>query len=324
MPTVRHWIIAHACTDDPGLLAELPALALPALQRWLTLAPVVAEASHGPHTLNAPHEQALARALGWPERADPYPWAGWQAQRPGTPCAWLVPCHWQASLDHMVVLPPAALQLSVDEAQALRQAWAPYAASEGLDLLGGEATRWLASGTLLAHWPVPSLARVAHRRLDTWWDAHSDDPAARRLLRVLEEAQMLWHDHPVNDARRARGLPPINALWVEGAGVWDGLGPSPVEAPAQVWHDLTPAALAGDAASWRDTWQRLDREHLGPWLQAALDDGQPRWLTLCGERGWRCWRLDPGTAAPPPRRRWWPWPRRAPETPFTPSWWVGL
>lgn len=323
MRTTRHWIIAHASTDDPAWQAELPGLALPGLQRWLAAARVTLEGQTEPDALSTPHEQALARALGWPLHPDgAYPWAGWHAGRRDVACAWLLPCHWQISLDHIVLLPPQTLQLSPPHAAALRTTWAALAEAEGLTLTdGGAPWRWLASGALLEGWRSASLHRVAHRRLDPAWQPGAPHPEARRLRRLLEEAAMLWHTHPVNEERTAGGLPAINGLWVEGAGRWTGDGPAADAAAVMPVDALSEAVLRGDLAAWRATWQRLDAEVLTPALQAAQADQQPRWLTLCGERGWRTWCLDPATAAPPPRR-WWPWRRTPAPTPTV--WWLGL
>jgi hypothetical protein len=43
-------------------------------------------------------------------------------------------------------------------------------------------------------------------------------PDGPRWRRLLTEAQMVLHDHPVNQTREQRGLPAINALWAWGAG----------------------------------------------------------------------------------------------------------
>lgn len=325
MRAIRHWIIAHASADDPALQAELPGLALPALTRWLAQAQPAAEGHEGAGTLSPPHEQALARALGWVSDDGSHPWAAWHGGRQGVPCAWLVPCHWQISLDHIVLLPPNAVALSEQESTALRAAWLPLAQQDGLDVSPGpEPWRWLACGQPLAGWRSASLARVAHRRLDAAWQPGGTDSAARPLRRLLEEAVMLWHDHPVNRERAARGAPVINGLWVEGAGQWDGRGLAPHEATVVLDERLSGPALRGDVQSWLEAWQRLDTEVLATALQAAHDDAQPRWLTLCGDRGWRTWRLDPGAPRPGPRRRWWPWARRTDAAAATHPWWIGL
>ena len=42
-------------------------------------------------------------------------------------------------------------------------------------------------------------------------------PAAATLLRLRAEIEMWLHAEPLNDARRARGAPPVSALWLWGA-----------------------------------------------------------------------------------------------------------
>jgi len=38
-------------------------------------------------------------------------------------------------------------------------------------------------------------------------------PQPRNWHALMNEIQMLWHDHPVNRAREADGLPVVNAAW---------------------------------------------------------------------------------------------------------------
>lgn len=83
-------------------------------------------------------------------------------------------------------------------------------------------------------------------------------------MRVLNELQMLWFKHPVNETRRRAGRPEANTLWVWGGG---GLppGPATVEGLSSiVSSDPVLAALA----DW------LGLGHKGP--EAALGQGDPR------------------------------------------------
>jgi hypothetical protein len=60
-----------------------------------------------------------------------------------------------------------------------------------------------------------------------------DGPLLRRLL---TEAQMVLHDHPVNAKRERHGLPRVNAIWPAGLGDFAGLWPAPL--PSIVSDDL--------------------------------------------------------------------------------------
>ena len=46
-------------------------------------------------------------------------------------------------------------------------------------------------------------------------------PDAMRFHALMNEAQMLLHEHPVNAGREARGEPALNSIWFWGAGVID-------------------------------------------------------------------------------------------------------
>ena len=66
---------------------------------------------------------------------------------------------------------------------------------------------------------------------------------------------MLLYTHPVNDAREARGLSPVNAFWVSGTGVLppevrNGLFPAELHMPTH----LTTPALRADWPVWAKVW----------------------------------------------------------------------
>lgn len=74
----------------------------------------------------------------------------------------------------------------------------------------------------LWHWhgSLPEKAGTLHKVSDAAPDALAgqdvadhlpDDP---RLKRLQAELQMLLYHHPVNNAREAQGLSPINAIWM--------------------------------------------------------------------------------------------------------------
>jgi hypothetical protein len=46
-------------------------------------------------------------------------------------------------------------------------------------------------------------------------------PDAIRFHALMNEAQMLLHEHPMNAAREARGVPALNSVWFWGGGVMD-------------------------------------------------------------------------------------------------------
>ena len=130
----------------------------------------------------------------------------------------------------------------------------------------------------LAELPTASLDRAIGRNLDLWL---SDAPQTRKLRRLQVEAQMLWHEHDLNEAREAARQLTVNSFWLSGCG-------RAQSASAEVTVDdrLRAPLLAEDWAGWADSWRSLDADALGP-LVAAADRGEEVSLTLCGERGWQ-------------------------------------
>ena len=266
-----HLIIPYAASDRLGHKA-LDRLALPALHTWLgqsRCSTQDTDPGHAPSPSAMPHERALARALGW-TAAPPYPWAAWQTDTPGMQAqAWITPCHWQIGMNQAVMLNPQDLQLSNEESQQLLQAMQPFLQEDGLTVRWHSALQWHASGDAFDGLETASLDRVIDADINAWLTGQI--PAS--LRRLQSEMQMLLYNHPVNDARLARGQWTINSFWVHGA----GKPPAASHADARLIHDLREPALQGDMASWRATWQGVDTLLAG---MLHLTNS----ITLCSER----------------------------------------
>ena len=277
-----HWLLPFAAPASDAGRQALRALVLP------TLAGLIARAAPpGPDdrdeadelSFSPPHERALARLVELAGGDGTLPWAAWLAERDGLAPgdqAWglLTPAHWQLGTDTMTMADPAALQLAEDESRALLAAVHDLFASEGLLLVWGAPLRWYLAHESLAALRTASADRVIGRSVDAWVDR---GPAARLWRRLHSEAQMRLHEHPVNAAREARGLPAVNALWLSGCGIWQ---PTAWPPGLVVDERLRGPALAEDWAAWSAAWQALDA---GPLAELAAAFG-PVALTLCGER----------------------------------------
>jgi hypothetical protein len=128
---------------------------------------------------------------------------------PGTD-SWLRadPVHLRLLRDRAVVVPAEALQISREEADALCASLNEHFAGV-MEIVPLDAGRWSARifGKALELDDVPAL-NIAGR--ETRLSPQRD--------REVTEIQMVLHAHPVNAAREARGEPPINSLWLWGAG----------------------------------------------------------------------------------------------------------
>lgn len=126
------------------------------------------------------------------------------------------PAHLRLNRDQLILVPAAAFGLKTAEAEALatilnshftgQLAFHPLTADRWcvrLDSLDAEGLR------------TKTPAEVAGR------DINLHLPTGQRSIhwhQVLNEIQMVLHEHPVNEAREARGEPAVNSVWLWGAG----------------------------------------------------------------------------------------------------------
>lgn len=288
-----HLILPLAASPD--WRQHLPdARTLPQLRQLLTRLQPVAHLSDAddarPHPLLA-HERLWAQAQGWPD-AGPWPQAAQRTGQAGAQ-AWITPCHWQIGMDQVVMLPPALLQLQNEESQQLMQAMQPWLAEDGLQLRWHDALHWHAQGPLLAQVRSASLARVSGANIRPWL---TDGSLPGPLRRLQSEMQMLLYQHPVNDARLARGQLPVNSFWLHGAGE-----PRAGTQHSAVLHsELLDAAQQGPEA-WRAAWPALDAGVLAPLVQRLHSAPQTDalQLSLCSQGSAITWANAPR-----------PWPQR--------------
>ncbi|GAB2905898.1 hypothetical protein LSG25_01335 [Paralcaligenes sp. KSB-10] len=108
----------------------------------------------------------------------------------------------------------------------------------------------------------PSL--VALSSVNDWWP---QDREARPWRKLVNELQMQWFEHPVNQARETRGLAPINSLWLFGGARPDQLAdPIPGKQP-QVHDALLASFHAHDWGRWLQALERLEATLFKPLLR---------------------------------------------------------
>ena len=286
MSDTTHLLIPCAASASAGCQQALQGLALPHLDRLLArLSPYATASDNGEETsFSAPHERALARALGLPHEDGRIPWAAWYRHQQGLAndgqaCAFVTPCQWLVGTDHVTLGDPQTLGLDEAASRALLAIVSPWFAEDGITLIYDQPTRWLASGALFAGLATASLERVLLRDVRAWMP---DVRQARTLHRLHSEMQMLLYTHAFNDERDARGLPVVNSFWVHGAGALPVPASAPIAAPL-VPSTLRDAALHEDWRTWATAWAALDAGPVADLLRQA-EAGAPVQLTLCGER----------------------------------------
>ncbi|OZI34162.1 hypothetical protein CAL29_11475 [Bordetella genomosp. 10] len=291
----------------PGALPASPPIAGELAKRLPTAAP----------TLHAWLRAADARAAGFdPHDAGCTPYEAWQLERAGfqpapdqqigaglgpllaratagAPRDSLDPV-WIADLAHVALstenanlLPMEALTLSAEEGAALYETARPLFEGTGFDAHPLEPGRWRVRLPADLHPRTASPAAVGGQSLAGWWN---QDAAVRPWRRLMNEIQMVWHDHPVNEDRAGRGLPPVNTLWLYGgAAPWRALSAASTSASAanspaslRIVEDLLPAFAAEDWGAWLNALQQMDARVFKPLSDRRGLPAQPVELLLLG------------------------------------------
>jgi hypothetical protein len=204
------------------------------------------------------------------------------------------PVHLRLMRDRLVLVPPAALRIARDEAEALAGALNAHFA-ERLEFQVVDERRWVAR--LPAAIEVAAQAPLPLSGCDVGGALAPNTASPAHQL--LNEAQMVLHAHPVNEAREARGEPPVNSVWLWGAGTLPRVAPPPwqsVSATDPIALGLARAggirarAAAANAEAWLDRLPE-DGRHLavldGLRVPLALsEDGEYQESLAHMERDW--------------------------------------
>jgi hypothetical protein len=204
----------------------------------------------------------------------------------------------------VVVDDPRQLDLSAAECAALAVSLAPtFAALGQLEVVSPHAWNLRLYATAPAFQALPGAIGRSVSPLPLI-------PDYAPWRHALNEAQMILHAHPVNQAREAAGRPQVNSLWPWGGGCLPEFGnstearhhdalwssdpiaqgiarllqidsahlperftPAAARAPLAVFDAMEQPAGVGDALVWREQLARFEAEWLAPAL-AALRSGQ--------------------------------------------------
>jgi hypothetical protein len=329
-----HLLLPFALPSAADAATALHNLETPALEKLLARATLDERVIGEDFQRTLPHERWIARQFGLAgpsaeaKPSDDAPLAPYMLLADGgTPGAALWACiepvHVRIAHDHLVLIDPATLDVSADEARALFQVAKPLIEELGVEVQAPNATRWYVSGASLGTLTGASPLRASGRNIEIWLPHEAKTgERSRAWMKLQNEVQMAWFEHPLNEAREARGLPAVNSIWLHGQGAFQ-----PVTSPfARVMSDAAATrglALAGgvapeappasfaalmasdntgrtlveldpfsvpfieqDWARWNASLQQLEADWFAPAL-AALNDGSLGTLrfTLCSDTG---------------------------------------
>lgn len=216
------------------------------------------------------------------------------------------PAHLGVERDQLILSETSTFPLSQNEADDLVAALNQHFATDGLHFVAPHPQRWYLRLTRAPLVTTHGLYQAAGQNI------HPLLPAGQEAMRwraLLNEVQMLLFEHPVNVAREARGIAPINSIWLSGGGilphavsqtfdsVWAGdpLARGLAQA-AHIPHENLPedaakwleqatpgkhllvldslrsAACYGDPHAWRSQLAQLEQAWFAP-LKQALQSG---------------------------------------------------
>jgi hypothetical protein len=225
-----HLLLPFALPTAAAAPSELHSLRAPALDKLLARATLVERVAGEDFQRTLPHERWVARQFGVladaaaSSAADEAPLAPYMMLADGADpgeAVWacVEPVHLRVAHDHLVLLDPASLQLQDEEAFALFDIARPLVEELGMRIEAPRPERWYLSGEALGSLAGASPLRASGRSVEIWLphDARTGQ-RSRAWMKLQNEVQMAWFEHPINEAREARGLPAINSLWLHAQG----------------------------------------------------------------------------------------------------------
>jgi hypothetical protein len=212
------------------------------------------------------------------------------------------------------------LSLSQDDVDALLPALKPVFGDSGFTLDAPTPARWYLR--LPREAKCPRFSAPDDALGEDLFEHQPDGPEGRRWRALLNEVQIVLHNHPWNTQRAERGLVPINALWVWGGGILPdrvttdarhaysdddlvqalmGVAGGSVQRLPKDFADVSPIigdTVLCDLRRFRD-FAALQRDWLLPAVRAlctgrlktlVLDAADGTRLQLAPGQRWRFWR----------------------------------
>ena len=174
------------------------------------------------------------------------------------------PVHLQPDRDKVIMFGNQQLSVSMEEAGQLADAFNHLFAEDGLTLETPVSNRWYVKGDKLADIKTEPLRQVIGK------DIHHHLPGGEHAMQwhsLLNEVQMLFYSNSVNEARRQRGLPEINSIWLWGEGALPTLAQDPWQ---QLWSNETISTALAEISNTPQATLPASAEE---WLEQASQAG---------------------------------------------------
>lgn len=305
-----------AGAQGKSLLVDLP---LPALQQLLARGKVTRTLpAETTHSASMP-EYWLAQQFSVPSGMTAAYCAQLDQLTAAPEMLWaLKPVHFHVARDHLVLTDPAHLMITSDEAKALCASIEPLLTALQWQIHIPHPQRWYVTPPQALDLSTTSPEVAVNQNIEPYLPTGKD---ARQWKRLMNEVQMVWHNHAVNQARTERGELPVNSLWLHG-GANRPMMPMPrptscfdalyaeafyaralanatniatAVAPAtpqlqhahtlQIDQRLRTSLMAQDWYAWRTQWLQLEHDFFAPLRDLLGRRILKRFtLVLCGEQ----------------------------------------
>lgn len=117
--------------------------------------------------------------------------------------------------DTLVLIPPQDLAITDTESKALIEAFNAHFEQDRVQLEYGSPTDWYLRIAQPIDIQTVPLEKAAYQSVN---ERYPQGNAATYWHQLMNEVQMLFYTHPVNEARREKGWPEINSIWIWGEG----------------------------------------------------------------------------------------------------------
>lgn len=138
-----------------------------------------------------------------------------------------------ADRDSLVLISAKHLAIDKNESEALMTTFNEHFAQDGVQLIAVEGSSWYMSMTQPADIKTTDLALADNKSVN---ELYPQGSAAQYWQQMMNETQMLFFTHPVNEARREKGWPEINSIWPWGEGQLD-LNQTKTRMDAAIWSN---------------------------------------------------------------------------------------
>ena len=172
--------------------------------------------------------------------------------------------HIHAARDHLVLTNPSILEITPEESNALYESIKDILAEMSSAIYRPNTLpgKWFIEAHQLRSLSTVHVEQAEGRNIDTWMPADTDTSGiARQWRKWQNDIQMIWFDHPVNQARQEQGQLTINSLWISGIGCLADIRPHAAITGADRLHSIEDANHFSPSVSLQLVAKLLGKQH---------------------------------------------------------------